>query len=328
MKKIWFFPAVILLVAGLAAWAAEVPPKADALDWGTEVDGIQCATCPVKAVFTTGEFIVVDVLYRNTTSHAKTVCIRPDPFWRWMRYRISDTSGPLVTRPPTTDGTEKGLEKTDFRTIRPGETVSCRATLEAIWLEPGKYRITVDINTINRIDHIIRGFDQFCRENDLSVWVAPIQSGVGVFTVTAMPPIQWGESGSNALVCGIGKVDFREGNVIVPVFMKNIGTLPERKYFDGSVFELEFDGERYLPADWPAQNARQMHIPSGREIGPIPLALVDYISASDQHRHRAAPRPLTRLQSGPHRLRVVYVGMNGSTRIPSPEVTVTVIQGH
>ena len=309
------------------AWAAETTPVVTELDWGKEVDGIRCAVRPAKKSFTTGEFIAVEIIYWNSSDQAKTVCVRPDPFWQWMKYQIADTSdrpGDLVSRSPIIDGIRKPLNKTDFVTIQPGKTTTCKVTTKSIWLEPGQYRITVNINTMSRIDRIIHGFGQFCQDNDLSVWVAPIQSGVGILTVTAMPPVQWGRPHSNSLVCGIGAVEMQEDIITVPVFMKNVGIRGARKYFDGSVFELQLDGQRYLPANWPAANARQLHIPSGREIGPIQLVLADYIRESDRNRHRTAPRPLTRLAPGPHRLRVVYVGMNGKPRIPSRDVVVTV----
>lgn len=296
---------------------------ADALDWGTESEGIQCAIRPAKSVFTTGEFIVVDVLYRNTATHAKTVCIRPDPLWQWMKYRIDDASRNATARSPIADGIDMPLERADFRTIQPGETAVCRTRTEAIWLTPGQYRVTVEINTINRISRIIHGFDKFCQENGLSLWIAPIRSGEGTFTVQEMPPIQWGEAQSNSLACGVGAVEITEGRVIIPVFMKNTGTDSDRNYFDGTVFAVELDGQNYVPADWPARNARQFHIPKGREIGPIPLGLDDFISETDKDRWQTAPRPLSRLPPGPHRLRVFYVGKNGSPRIAFPEVTVT-----
>jgi hypothetical protein len=319
----WIFTSGIAL-AVCTAWAVETTPAVTGLDWGKEVNGIRCAVRPAKESFSTGEFIAVEILYRNTSDQAKTVYIRPDPFWRWMKYQITDTSdrsGVPVSGSPIVDGAERPLNKTDFVTIQPGKTASCKATTESIWLKPGQYRIIVDINRVNRIIH---GFEQFCQDNDLSVWVAPIQSGVGVLTVTAMPPVQWGRPHSNSLACGIGTVEIKEDTITVPVFMKNVGIRGARKYFDGSVFELQLAGQRYLPANWPAANARQLHIPSGREIGPIPLSLADYISESDRGRHKTASRPLTRLAPGSHRLRVVYVAMNGSPRIPSPEVVVTV----
>ena len=85
------------------------------------------------------------------------------------------------------DGLEKPLEKADFMILHPRETAVCRTRTEAISLSPGRYRITININTINRINRIIYGFDQFCQENDLSVWLGALTSGAGTFTVQAMP---------------------------------------------------------------------------------------------------------------------------------------------
>ena len=90
--------AVVLVAWNI--WAAEAPLQLEGLDWGREVDGIQCAVRPVKPFVTTGESIAVDVLYRNTTDEVRTVCVRPDPFWRWMQYQITDESGSIRTRSP------------------------------------------------------------------------------------------------------------------------------------------------------------------------------------------------------------------------------------
>lgn len=327
---------ILIALVGVPACAKrEVPAKIEQertfeqhaegaveFSWGKNVKGIQCGVRPTKTSFTTGEFIVVEVGYRNTSTQPRTIYVRPDPFWQWMRYRIVNMSGWTVAHSPIGDGFRKPLEEADFRTIQPGETALVRASTRAIWLEPGQYQISVNVNRINRIDAVVHGFQEFCQKNDLSVLIAPIQSDTVPVTVTPMPPIQWGEPGQ-FLACGVGSVEMAGGNMIVPVFMKNLGT--DRKYFDGATFEVEFDGERYLHKDWAAHNARQLHIPSGREIGPIPLALADYIGFEDRDNPNTAARSLGRPSAGSHRLRVVYVGMNGRPRIPSSKVTVTVI---
>jgi hypothetical protein len=157
--------------------------QSEGLNWGREVDGIQCAVRPAKASFITGESIAVEILYRNTADEVRTVCVRADPFWGWMQYQIKDESGRVIMRPPAADGVEKPLNRADFVILRPQETAVCRTHVEAMSLPPARYRITITINTINRINRILYGFDQFCKENNLSVWLGANTTGEGTFTV-------------------------------------------------------------------------------------------------------------------------------------------------
>jgi len=299
--------------------------------WGGTVDGIQCGVRPTKEAFTTGEDVLVDVLYRNVSERPITVCIYSDPYWRWAGYEITDAEDNSVGRCPIVDGTMRRLDISDFVTIAPNQTASFRQIIRRPYLgtqglKPGQYRLHIGFNEINKMEKLISGYDQFCQQHNLEPWAGVIESGRTALVIVPTPEARWAPR-QGLLQCGVGNIEVASGSVTLEAFLRNTGSEGDRKYFDGAQFEVEVDGERYVHHAWTEQNARQFTVYPSQTIGPLPVALADFVAYQDRAGAREAPRPLTRVGKGDHTIRATYVGRNGSPRVSAPEVTFTVPPG-
>ena len=140
--------------------------------------------------------------------------------------------------------------------------------------------------------------------------------------VTPMPEIQWGEE-AEGLHVGIGEPEVKDGSVKVPVFLRNRRS-DDKKYFDGTDYQIILNNKLYLSYQWPALNARQVAVYREQVRGPFWIDLSDYVNESDRAQSYQADRPLKQLPKGKYNLRVIYVGRNGKPRISSPEIKVTI----
>ena len=300
------------------------------LPFGKTAEGIQCAVRPARECFMPGEDILLDVYYLNVSDRPITVCARQDPFWQWMQYEIKNDKDVPLVRAGVMDGLRPGCTDSDFVTLAPGRYGSFRQVISRENFgrqpaAPGRYFIAVDLNRINRQDKVDREVAKYCIEEGIDLWQAEASSGPAELTIVPMPEIYWAGPIGGPLAFGIADIEPDGSNVTVLAFCKNVGNDKDTKYFDGAQFEIELDGKTYVQHDWPAWNARQFYIPMGQTIGPFRLDLADYVAAADRQAAGRAPRPLAGLTVGKtHRLRAIYVGLNGKPRIVSAELPFTI----
>ncbi len=158
--------------------AARQPAKN--LIWGEAVDGIRCAVRPAKSSFAPDEDIVVDVVYSNASEGPITVCVCPDHLYTWVTLRVRDDEGKSMAGGAHGTGTRPPLKKSDFVTLRPGQTASFRQVIRynpKAPVEPGRYLIQAEINKINRMDKHLRGLSEFIQKHGVpEPWCSAIQS--------------------------------------------------------------------------------------------------------------------------------------------------------
>ncbi len=104
---------------------------------------------------------------------------------------------------------------------------------------------------------------------------------------------------------------------MVRTSVRNTGDKAAGVIMAPQLFDVEFEGDRYVHMGWQEVSAKSTGIrPGESKEGPI-LYLKDYIRVEDRMEGHAAERPLSILGTGKYEIRVIYVGAGRGSKLTS-----------